>query len=197
MSAAALAFRGSDTMVDQLDEAVNRRNTREITDRLRRALCGLMRESRVALPDEVFSPNPDHYARRLLHNSDELGYSVVAMTWGPGQGTPIHDHCGMWCVEAVWAGELEVTQYEILEQQDDRYRFESVASITAGRGSAGALIPPHEYHTIVNRSSDQPAVSVHIYSGEMRRCCVYEPESGATGEAGWCRRIEKKLCLDS
>ncbi len=26
------------------------------------------------------------------------------MTWGPGQGTPLHDHAGIWCVEGVVEG---------------------------------------------------------------------------------------------
>jgi predicted metal-dependent enzyme (double-stranded beta helix superfamily) len=39
---------------------------------------------------------------------------VIAMSWGPGQGTPLHDHDAMWCVEGVWLGELEITRYELL-----------------------------------------------------------------------------------
>ena len=56
-------------------------------------------------------------APRALSQPAEHGYSVVAMTWGPGQGTPLHDHSGLWCVEGVWHGELEITQYELLESR--------------------------------------------------------------------------------
>ena len=75
--------------------------------------------------------------------------------------------CPMWCVEGVWNGALEIVQYELLDQEAERYHFRPVGSIQAGPGSAGSLIPPHEYHTIRNPSEDAVAVSLHIYSGRM------------------------------
>jgi len=113
------------------------------------------------------------------------------MTWGPGQGTPIHDHEGMWCVEGVWAGTLEITPYELMEQRDGRYRFEPRGTMNAGPGSAGSLIPPHEYHTILNPSEDATAVSLHIYRGAMTACSVFQPTSD-----GWYARDRRQLSLD-
>ena len=96
--------------------------------------------------------NPSRTTTRAARSTAarRLGYSVVAMTWGPGQGTPIHDHCGLWCVEGVWDGQLEITQYELLERDGERFRFRAAGGMQAGPGSAGSLIPPHEYHTIRN-----------------------------------------------
>ena len=113
------------------------------------------------------------------------------MTWGPHQGTPIHDHCGMWCVEGVWQGELEITQYDLLESSDGRFKFSPVGSIQAGPGSAGSLIPPHEYHTIRNPSDAGIAVSLHIYKGCMTQCAVFSP----VGD-DWYERGTRKLDLD-
>ena len=46
------------------------------------------------------------YGRRLLHRDPRGRYTVVVMTWGPGQGTPIHDHANLWCVECVYRGNV-------------------------------------------------------------------------------------------
>src|SRR5690606_1854320 len=155
-----LDFPGATLLRQQIDNAVMRGDEEAITDALRHALCTMMREGSVSLPQCLFEACDDHYARRELYRSEEHGYSVVAMTWGPGQGTPIHDHAGMWCVEGVWHGALEITQYQLIDQQDDRFRFKAAGSMQAGTGSAGSLIPPHEYHTIRNPSSDGIAVSL-------------------------------------
>lgn len=184
-------FPGSRHLVDIIDAAVRHNCQTEITDQLRNALCRLIRNPEVKLPDCVFEAAVDHYARRELYRSAELGYSIVAMTWGPGQGTPIHDHAGMWCVEGVWSGSLEITPYELIEERGERFRFESRGTMNAGPGSAGSLIPPHEYHTIRNPSTDAIAVSLHIYRGAMTSCSVFNPL-----DMGWYERDRRQLSLD-
>jgi predicted metal-dependent enzyme (double-stranded beta helix superfamily) len=187
----ALDFPGSRNMIEKLDAAVAQDSVEQITASLRRTLCELIQNKDVCLPDCCFTTLPDHYGRRELYQSAQHGYSVVAMTWAPGQGTPLHDHAGMWCVEGVWHGELEITQYELTESKGDRCRFIQGNPIEAGIGSAGSLIPPHEYHTIRNTSPESVAVSLHIYRGAMSSCAVYEP----LGD-GWYRRGVKDMALD-
>ena len=187
-----LDFPGSRTLIDAIDAAVAKPNTHDLTDSLRNSLCKLIRENSVKLPDCVFEACAEHYARRELYRSEEHGYCVVAMTWGPGQGTPIHDHDGMWCVEGVWNGALEIVQYELLEHDAQHYRFQPVGSIQAGAGSAGSLIPPHEYHSIRNPSDNAVTVSLHIYSGPMTQCAVFQP----LPEDRWYARNVRVLGLD-
>jgi 3-mercaptopropionate dioxygenase len=110
---------------------------------------------------------------------------------GAGQGTLLHDHCGMWCVEGVFNGQLEIVQYALTNQQADRFQFERRGAVIAGVGSAGSLIPPHEFHTISNRSSSDVAISLHVYSGCMTTCAVFEPDGD-----GWYRKNTKQLGLD-
>jgi len=187
-----LDFPGRDKLVRAIDGAVASGDQHAITAALRGVLCGLIRDRDVRLPDCVHEPVADHYARRELYRSPEHGYSVVAMTWGPGQGTPIHDHCGLWCVEGVWDGELEITQYELLEREGERFRFRAAGGIHAGPGSAGSLIPPHEYHAIRNASSDAVAISLHIYKAPMESCAMFVPDHGE-----WFERAAKALPTDA
>jgi 3-mercaptopropionate dioxygenase len=187
-----LDFPGRLELVRCIDEAVGRDCIHEITDELRQSLCRMISSSQVQLPACCYEETTGHYARRELYHSAEHGYSVIAMTWGPGQGTPIHDHSGMWCVEGVWHGALEITQYELLESDGDRFRFRAVGTMQAGTGSAGSLVPPHEYHTIRNPSRDSVAVSLHVYRGEMRCCSVFSP-----ADACWHVRDIRQLSLDA
>jgi 3-mercaptopropionate dioxygenase len=187
-----LEFPGSQLLVKSLDRAVHHDKTTDIANALRQTLCELIRDPEVKLPRCVFERAADHYARRELYRSEELGYSVIAMTWGPGQGTLIHDHAGMWCVEGVWHGSLEITPYELIEQKDERFHFESRGTMNVGPGSAGSLIPPHEYHTIRNPSADSIAVTLHIYRGPMTECAVFRPL-----DSDWYTRDQRSLSLDA
>jgi predicted metal-dependent enzyme (double-stranded beta helix superfamily) len=184
-------FAGRDKLVAATDAAVALGDDQAITAALRGALCSLIRDPDVQLPACVHQPIDDHYARRELYRSPEHGYSIVAMTWGPGQGTPIHDHDGLWCVEGVWGGELEITQYELLDRSGEEFRFRAAGGVQAGPGSAGSLIPPHEYHTIRNPSATAIAVSLHIYKQALTCCAHFHPE----GE-GWYTKADRQLGLD-
>jgi len=187
-----ISFPGHDKLVAALDSAVSSGDDHAVTSALRNTLCAMIRDRDVHLPDCVHEPIDDHYARREIYRSPRHGYSVVAMTWGPGQGTPVHDHCGLWCVEGVWDGELEIVQYELLEREGERFRFRAAGGMHAGPGSAGSLIPPHEYHTIRNVSEDAVAVSLHIYKAPMEACSMFVPQDGE-----WFARVDKTLCTDT
>lgn len=188
-----MQFRGAEKLIGLVNAAVEESEAEKTTALIKSGLCKLIRSGEVELPEAVKQPHADRYARRLICLDEERGYSIVAMTWGPCQSTPLHDHAGLWCVEGVWHGSLEVQQYELIEQQGDRYCLEKRTIFEAGVGSAGCLIPPYEYHRILNPCDSTAAVSVHIYGGDMCACHVFEP----TDEANWYVRKSKPLSLDA
>ena len=173
---------------ERLDAAVVLGDPAAITREVKGALQDALRQGLLNLPETFLRPRPDTYARRLLHRDPHGRYTAVVMTWGPGQGTPLHDHAGIWCVECVVDGEMEVRQYDLVDSRNDTYRFVPQSSIAAGPGSAGCLIPPFEYHTLANRRAGSPSVTLHIYGGEMTSCHVFEPLTDGT-----YRRLERQL----
>ena len=141
------------------------------------------------LPAAIFQPVDGHYARRLLHVSPALGYSVVAMTWAPGQGTPLHDHDHQWCTDVVLQGVLDVTTYQKGDQTAAGWHFTPGAVLRQQRGQCSALIPPAEYHTVRNPDLAAIAVSLHVYQGTIDHCSVFEP----VGDTWQPRRISTWL----
>jgi predicted metal-dependent enzyme (double-stranded beta helix superfamily) len=191
--ATTAAVPGLDRLIEVIDGAVAHRSFEGITGSLKEGLQKLIREGHIDLPGELCTACRDHYGRRLLYRSPDHGYAVVAMIWGPGQGTALHDHAGTWCVEGVVQGEIEVTQYDLLEHQGEQWRFHQEETLVTGVGAAGSLIPPFEYHTIRNARGDATSVTVHIYGEEMEQCTIFEPE----GAEGWYRRRSKALSYDN
>jgi predicted metal-dependent enzyme (double-stranded beta helix superfamily) len=179
-------------LIRGIDESVRLGDVDAIVESVKGHLVRAAERNGELLPRSFYSPRDDCYARRLLHRSPDGGYTVVVMTWGPGQGTPLHDHAGMWCVECVVKGELHVTQFDLSEQGGDRYRFERQEKIHAVVGDAGCLIPPHEYHVLTNALPDEVTLTVHVYGGEMERCHAFLPE-----EDGWWRQESRPLRYDN
>jgi predicted metal-dependent enzyme (double-stranded beta helix superfamily) len=179
-------------LIDVLDRAMGEKDVGVLTQRIADELHQMACAEAIALPESLKTVVPDGYARRLIHRCPDKGYTVVAMTWGPGQQTQLHDHAGMWCVECVVEGRLDVIQFDLVEEVDDRCRFERRESVRAGVGDSGCLIPPYEYHVLRNALPDRRSVTVHVYSGEMNRCNLYVPT-----ENGWWRRSSTPLEYDS
>jgi predicted metal-dependent enzyme (double-stranded beta helix superfamily) len=130
------------------------------------------------LDDDLLASVASQYGRRLLYKDPAGIYTVVLMIWDAGQGTPIHDHAGIWCVDCVCLGNITVESYAPQPSRSDGsglYDFDKVATIKAGMGEAGALIPPFEYHTIHNHS-EETAATVHVYGGELAECNIFVPQ---------------------
>ena len=162
-------------LVARLDRSVEAGSTDAITRSIKADLEDLLGRGAVAVPDLFRQPRPDSYARRLLHR-DPLGrYTAIVMTWGPGQGTPVHDHGGLWCVEGVIEGQIAVTQYDVTAEGANEFALAARDTMIAGMGTAGRLIPPTDYHVIANALPDTPSMTLHVYGGDLCECQVFMP----------------------
>lgn len=179
---------GNRALIDSIEGAVGAESVSETTQRIADALQRLVGRGEIQLPDRLTRTRSDAYARRLFHRCPRTGYTVVVMTWGPGQRTELHDHAGMWCVECVIEGELEIVQYDLLERDGAHCRFDERDLVRARVGDAGCLIPPFEYHVLCNALTDRPSVTLHVYAGEMNHCNLYRPDQG-----GWWTRTSQVL----
>jgi predicted metal-dependent enzyme (double-stranded beta helix superfamily) len=171
----------------RLDAIIQSETAERVAHLVKAVLIDSMQSGTLDVPVRLTRPRSDTYARRLLHRDAGGRYTMVVMTWGPGQKTALHDHAGIWCVECVVDGKMEVAQYDLLSESGGAYRFEQRNRVVAGRGTAGCLIPPFEYHTLAN-AADTPSVTLHVYGGEMDHCHVFEP----TGDGSY-RRARRDL----
>jgi 3-mercaptopropionate dioxygenase len=172
----------------RLDAVIHGQTPASVPEMVKAILIDSMQSGALDLPARLKTPRPDTYARRLFHRDPAGEYTMVVMTWGPGQKTALHDHAGIWCVECVVEGHMQVAQYDLVSDQGGAYRFEQRNRVLAGRGTAGCLIPPFEYHTLAN-AADSPSVTLHVYGGEMDHCHIFEPAAD-----GSYRRVRKDLC---
>jgi predicted metal-dependent enzyme (double-stranded beta helix superfamily) len=176
-------------LVRRLDEAVAVNDDATRCRNVKRVLAEIVGSGQDFVDEPFLKPAPHRYARRLLHRDPAGRYTALVMVWDRGQGTPLHDHAGHWCVECVYRGRIRVTSYSVRggDPEQDVVRFERESVVHAGVGEAGALIPPFEYHVLEN-AGDVPAITIHVYGEEMTFCHVFEPV-----ENGGYRRVYREL----
>lgn len=174
-------------LVALLDKAVEEQETKGCCYAVKAALEHIVHSGEDFIDPRLLVPADGRYARRLLHSDPAGRYTALVMVWDAGQGTPLHDHDNMWCVECVYRGRIKVVSYDLKSEVDGLYNFAPELTVFAGPGEAGALIPPFDHHTIENADA-QPSVTIHIYGGEMTHCHVFLPVEGGY------ERVEKTLC---
>lgn len=180
----------NETIVRTLAEPLERAVSCGDLDALGAALGSACASPRL---NAMFSaPSSSGYARRLLWEDPDQRFVVVAMTWGAGQGAPLHDHAGGWCAEGVVEGNLVETTFELVDRDDARgYRFAERERQVAPAGGVRVLVPPHEYHVVAN-SHHGVARTIHVYAARFQRCTQFRPSG-----QGWWSAEERTLGYDA
>jgi predicted metal-dependent enzyme (double-stranded beta helix superfamily) len=121
------------------------------------------------------TPRTDHYARHLVHVDRKRRFIVVSLVWGPGQGTPIHDH-STWGVAGIVSNELRIVNYVRL---DDRKKagyaeLREASAITAPAGTVTYVLPPNEEIHLMENTTEKPTISLHVYGKEIFQCNMFD-----------------------
>lgn len=132
------------------------------------------------VPTAYTLPGKDTYARRLLHRDPQERFVVVAMAWGPGQGTPIHDH-GTWGVVGMLRGRIAAWVYEDkgASREEGPADIKETGYVEAEEGAVLPVVypPEDEIHRLQNRWN-LPSVGIHIYGKDITRCRRVNPRTG-------------------
>jgi predicted metal-dependent enzyme (double-stranded beta helix superfamily) len=129
------------------------------------------------LPSAFAEPDPQRYRQFLLHADPRERLSIVSFVWGPGQGTPIHDHT-VWGLVGVLRGAERNQAYR---READGTLIKEGSETLLRRGEVVAVSPAlGDIHAVRNALDDQPSVSIHVYGGNIGavRRSTFNPADG-------------------
>ena len=132
-----------------LARAAKRKNWNELADSLREALrapAWLRPEHRVG--------DPTGYMRHLLYIDPKDTFVITAITWLPGQVSPLHGH-HVWCMYGVVEGDLTEEQFNA------KLELEKKVVIRPGQ-LARPDLDQQGVHRVSNRGIAR-VVSLHLY----------------------------------
>ncbi len=189
ISQAKLSVTHSRFTVAELIQSVNLAVEQDGVEGVARVLEHAIAEHPQFLPNRFLVPKVDGYARREIYSDPQGRFSILVMVWAPGQGTLLHDHGGLWVVEAVYQGLINITNYEHVGVENDLHQFKEIESRLDDHGVSGNRVPPDEYHLLRN-AGNVPAVTIHVFGGILKECNVFEPVEGGF------RKLHKLMQVD-
>jgi predicted metal-dependent enzyme (double-stranded beta helix superfamily) len=113
-------------------------------------------------------PGAPRYRRQLIAAAPDGAYTMLLIAWPPGYVTPLHDHAELWGIELVLDGALQVDEY-FTDGDAIQPALQPHRSIMLGSGDAAVFIDPAYVHRCRNLSAQRPALSLHVYGGELAR----------------------------
>lgn len=134
------------------------------------------------------------YTRNLIYKN-EL-FELMAICWGPGQVSRIHNHYDQKCWMSVPIGTLRVQNFTTLECDEERgyCRLEPADSFDMHTGEPGKVELEEPVHQVLNVSNEN-AVSLHVYSKPYDKCLIYSiPQNSFTEVELFYTSMYGKLC---
>ncbi len=109
-----------------------------------------------------------HYRRQLIASAADGSFTVLLIAWPPNYVTPLHDHAELWGIELVLDGTLQVDEF-FSDGDPAQPALQLHRSLLLGSGDAAVFIDPAYVHRCRNLSAQQPALSLHVYGGQLDR----------------------------
>lgn len=107
-------------------------------------------------------PDPDRYRQHVLYVDPAGRFSVVALVWLPGHGTPIHDHVA-WCVAGVLTGREREHRYALNEAA-----LRPTGTLVNGVGEVSVLTSGPDIHRVTCDSAER-TISIHVYGADITK----------------------------
>jgi predicted metal-dependent enzyme (double-stranded beta helix superfamily) len=130
------------------------------------------------LPDECSKPHPQYYQQYLIYCDPFERFSVVSFVWGPGQKTPVHDHC-VWGMIGMLRGAESCRRYV---PGAPGQPMQAGESRTLKPGMVDRVSPAvGDVHEVANALADRASISIHIYGANIGAVArhVYDPATSA------------------
>jgi len=117
------------------------------------------------LPAALTEPDPANYRIHLLHLDPARRFSVSAMVWGPGQGTPIHNHT-VWGMVGMLRGRERCEEFGLPARPGGPLVAGHVHELAPGDID---LVSPSvgDIHRVSNALADGTSVSIHVYGADI------------------------------
>jgi cysteine dioxygenase len=140
--------------------------------------------------------NSGFYTRNLVHKDER--FEMMAVCWEPGQASRVHNHSDQNCWMTVPIGRLRGQNFaiETIDESTGHCKLRETDSFELSDCLAAKVELEEPIHQILNTSDDR-AVSIHIYSKPFDRCLSYCRDTHTFKEVQlYYTSVDGKLCDD-
>jgi hypothetical protein len=155
--------------------AFKRANTPDALPALRNQLSALAADEN-APRAHAFAPEGEQFRRHPIASVESLDCSALLMYWPAGHATLPHDHAGLWGIEVVIDGRLDVDEYT-RSGPPDQPTLTFTRSLQLMAGDAAMFTSARYVHRCRNRSNTSSTLTLHVYGGVLDAYTAFEQDA--------------------
>lgn len=136
--------------------------------------------------------DPFRYTRNLVDTGNGK-FNLIALCWGEGHGSSIHDHSSSQCFVKILDGELMETMYSwppnykpptedgeerCEDKEEDAVEMKALESRVYRKDQVTFINDSMGLHRMSNPSHSDKTVSLHLYCPPFETCNVFDQRSG-------------------
>lgn len=122
-----------------------------------------------------FAADGEQFRRHPIAAVESEDCSALLMYWPAGHATLPHDHAGLWGIEVVIDGHLDVDEYT-QSSEADKPVLSFVRSLRLAAGDAAMFTSENYVHRCRNRSNASATLTLHIYGGVLAAYTAFETD---------------------
>ncbi|KAJ8924157.1 hypothetical protein NQ315_006941 [Exocentrus adspersus] len=119
--------------------------------------------------------NRYRYTRNLVDEGNGK-YNLMALCWGEGHGSAIHDHANSHCFMKMLQGSLEEIRFAWPKTEGEE--LEEIARTRLHVNEVAYINDSIGLHRVENVSNVDTAISLHLYCPPYNRCSVFNQNTG-------------------
>ncbi|EAU33889.1 cysteine dioxygenase [Aspergillus terreus NIH2624] len=140
-----------------------------------------------------YNDESKNYTRNAIENINHKA-NILLLVWNPGKGSPIHDHANAHCIMKVLAGQLRETVYRAPGQSGSSGPLEIMSEKEHSMNEVTYISDDIGLHRVHNPSSDQVAVSLHLYTPPNAADYGYHIFDESTGKSSYVPQARSVSC---
>ncbi|KAH6653142.1 RmlC-like cupin domain-containing protein [Truncatella angustata] len=160
-------------------------DSNDVDEEYLKALLQRYHSSRSDWSTYFYNDKSKAYTRNAVENVNRKA-NILLLVWNPGKGSPIHDHANAHCIMKVLAGRLtETVYYPQGNQSSETAPLRAKSVSTYGPNEVTYISDQIGLHRVSNPSSDEVAVSLHLYTPPNAAEYGYHIFNAETGKASF------------
>jgi cysteine dioxygenase len=112
------------------------------------------------------------YTRNLVDTGNEK-FNLILLCWGPGHGSPTHDHAEAHCIMKMMKGGLREIRYENPKQGEENQKLKEISRSVLDFNEICYINDDLGLHRVENASKFEVAVSLHLYCPPFDTCSIF------------------------